>query len=335
MNTNHSTRLGDPHQAGAGRARRLAVALIAASALAGTAAGLAPRAVIAAGAGTSAPPPLASLLPSLPSVPVTGGDGTGGGSAAQPHPVPFCEQASLDCVATSVERLRALRDRLGCDHRAIFASTYMEGTQKLLEAMRGDPHFFQDPVWFTYVDVHFINVYLQQVEDYDAGRPVSEAWRVAFDTARSGEVYAGQDLLLALNAHIQSDLPFVEAEMGLRTPAGETRKPDHLRIGELLQSDYPRIVQGIAQRYDPMVAITNPGLAYDSDAAHMVFTRWREDAWRNAERLTSARTPAERDSVAASITASAATWARSMAATQVPGYRSQRDAYCQSHASGA
>jgi hypothetical protein len=84
-----------------------------------------------------------------------------------------------------------------------------------------------------------------------------------------------------------------------------------------------------------MVAMSNPGLGYDTSAAQVQFTTWREGAWRNAERLTGAQTPAERDGVASSITANAVAWARTSAAAQLPGYRSQRDAYCQSRASGA
>ena len=50
--------------------------------------------------------------------------------------------------------------------------------------------------------------------------------------------------------------------------------------------------------------------------------------WRNAERLLTARSDAERSLVEATIEGNAATWARLMAAPQAPGYRAQRDAYC-------
>jgi hypothetical protein len=58
---------------------------------------------------------------------------------------------------------------------------------------------------------------------------------------------------------------------------------------------------------------------------------WREGVWRNAERLINASSPQERAEIESSIELNAASWARGMAALQVPGYRAQRDAYCVAH----
>jgi hypothetical protein len=55
---------------------------------------------------------------------------------------------------------------------------------------------------------------------------------------------------------------------------------------------------------------------------------WREGVWRNAERLLAARTALARRRVTDSIETNAATWARLIAAGEVPGYRARRDAYC-------
>ena len=55
---------------------------------------------------------------------------------------------------------------------------------------------------------------------------------------------------------------------------------------------------------------------------------WREQVWRNAERLVNAKSDAERAQVSEQIQANAAGWAESIAATPTPGYRAERDAYC-------
>jgi hypothetical protein len=56
---------------------------------------------------------------------------------------------------------------------------------------------------------------------------------------------------------------------------------------------------------------------------------WREQVWRNAERLVDAKSDADRAEVASQIQQFGAGWARTIAnPLQLPGYRAQRDAYC-------
>src|SRR6266545_3268747 len=62
-----------------------------------------------------------ALLPPLPGTP----------DEPQPGPVPYCETQSVGCIDTEIDRLKALRDQLGCDHRAVFATTYLELTREL------------------------------------------------------------------------------------------------------------------------------------------------------------------------------------------------------------
>ena len=44
---------------------------------------------------------------------------------------------------------------------------------------------------------------------------------------RANDTGAVQDMLLGINAHVQNDMPFVLASLGLRKPNGDSRKPDH------------------------------------------------------------------------------------------------------------
>jgi hypothetical protein len=79
-------------------------------------------------------------------------------------------------------------------------------------------------------------------------------------------------------------------------------------------------------------------MPYDDDAFLQTLVAWREGAWRNAERLVSAATPADRAQVAASIEQSAADEAAVIASATAypPGQSSaSRDAYCALHWSGS
>jgi hypothetical protein len=136
-------------------------------------------------------------------------------------------------------------------------------------------------------------------------------------------------MLLGINAHVQNDMPFVLAALGLRTRAGESRKPDHDAINEVLDRAYADVVGAVRERFDPQVDLTNSPLTPADDIFGLEMVKgWRELVWRNAERLLNAKDDAERREVAQQIQANAANWARGFAAVEQDGYRAQRDAYC-------
>jgi hypothetical protein len=261
-----------------------------------------------------------SYLPAMPSP-----------SELQPRGVPNCRKASVRCIDVEIQRMRRLQKQLGCDHRAVFATTYLELTKQLREDLSrlGLKKQLMDPKYLYFEDALFANVYFDSVKLDKRGRPVPEAWRIAFETARSGNVNGAQDMLLGINAHVQNDMPFVLAALGLRTKGGDSRKPDHDAINAVLDRAYERVVKAVADRYDPLVTTTNSPASPGDDVAGLELVKsWRERVWRNAERLVNAKSEEERRAVSDDIQANAADWARGMATFQTPGDRERRDAYC-------
>jgi hypothetical protein len=272
-----------------------------------------------AGAQTTPDVPWTTVLPPAPGTPTN----------VQPGPLRRCKRPTLRCVDGTLRLMRRLRARLGCDHRAVFATTYLLLTEELRRTLKERPRFFDDRRYLIWQITHFSDFYFRTVANDRAGRRVPEAWRIAFAAADSDGANAGQDMLLAINAHVQRDMPYVVADLGVRRPSGASRKPDHDRGNDVLNRAYERIVRAIAQRYDPLLFTTNASWdPLDNIAGLEAVKGWREGVWRNAERLLTARTPGERALVVASIENNAATWARLIAAPQMPGYRAQRDAYC-------
>ena len=264
-------------------------------------------------------PPWPQLLPPRPLTDRT-----------QPKPTWRCRKATMRCFADTIARMKKLQRKYGCDHRAVFATTYLLLTEQIRKTIRRNPHYFHDTKWLIYEDTVFANFYFRVIDAYQRGKPVPQAWKIAFDTARTGDANAGQDMLLGINAHVQRDMPFVLATVGIRTKKGESRKPDHDVVNQILSDAYEPIVSAIGRRYDSLVTITNASWNPLDDFLGLETVKgWREGVWRNAERLLDAKTSAERRQVADSIEQNAAAWATSMAAPQVPpGYRAQRDAYC-------
>jgi hypothetical protein len=258
------------------------------------------------------------FLPALPSP-----------SEVQPRSVPNCRKARIRCIDVEIRRLRRLQRRWGCDHRAVFATTYLELTKTLREVLRDRPNPLSYPRYLYVEDALFANVYFRAIRDARRGRPVPEAWRIAFDAAETRDLNAAQDMLLGINAHVQNDMPFVLAALGLRTRSGESRKPDHDAINEVLDRSYADVVRAVRDRFDPQVDLTNSPLTPADDVLGLEMVKgWRELVWRNAERLLNAGTDEERHEVAEQIQSNAANWARGFAAVEQNGHRARRDAYC-------
>ena len=282
---------------------------------------------VMAGGASSAPVPnlpWTELLPPLPSP-----------SQKERVKVKHCRKASLKCVRFQIKRMKRLRNRLGCDHRAVFATTYLTLTKELRKFVKADPKFFKQPKFFFREDALFANFYFDTIKAWNRGEPVPDAWRIAFQTAATGQVNAAQDMLLGINAHVQNDMPFVLASLSLRNKHGVSRKPDHEQANKVLNAAYEPVVREISRRYDPLVSLTNASWHPIDDVAGLEVVRaWRELVWRNAERLVNAGSAAERTQIARQIELNAALQGQLIAVVPQPGYRATRDAYCQQQLAG-
>ncbi len=139
-----------------------------------------------------------------------------------------------------------------------------------------------------------------------------EAWRIAFETAEQGEVTGAQDMLLGINAHVQNDMPFVLAQLGLRDRKGRARKPDHDKTNEALAAGYERVVGAGAEPLRPVDLADQSRLAVrrrhrrPGDRARMAragLAQRRAAGQRRRATPSGRRSPSE-------IQANAAGWAR-------------------------
>jgi hypothetical protein len=250
-------------------------------------------------------------------------------SQAHPNRIAHCPVAKFKCVRVEVQRMRALQAKLGCDHRAVFDTTYLELTKTARDAWLADANLLHFKRFFFREDALFADVYFRTVKAYQRGERVPAAWQIAFDTAKNPDTTGAQDMLLGINAHVQNDMPFVLAQLGLRDRNGQSRKADHDKFNDVLSAGYDRVVTAVRDRYDASMGLTNPDFLPADDIAGLELVReWRENVWRNAERLVNAKTDKERDDVAASIQEYAAGWAQTIATSPAQGYGATRDAYC-------
>jgi hypothetical protein len=249
-----------------------------------------------------------------------------------------CIAGRSQCVDKTIRQMTSRFDALAasCDHNAIFSLTYLRVTQAYRQAI--DEPFFANTPFVNYEDTVFAHYYFSAFDDWTSGQieDVPPAWRIAFDAAAKHKVSASGDLLLGINAHVQRDLPFVLYSIGgLVAPDGSSRKPDFDRVNVILNHVFEPLLAEIGRRFDPTIDDTELPTSLDDAALFQLLAAWREDAWRNAELLADAVTPAARDLVAAQIENTAATEARAIvASTAYPPLlngSAARDAYCAVH----
>jgi hypothetical protein len=251
-----------------------------------------------------------------------------------------CVSGRLQCVDKVIREMTRRFDSLAqtCSHDAIFALTYLRTTQEYRRAAT-TPGFFDDTPFINHEDAVFAAFYLRAYDDYAAGRRASvpAAWRVAFDAAGDRAVSASGNVFLGMSAHINRDLPYVLEAIGLVKPDGSSRKPDHDRVNRFLNRISDQVFPEIARRFDPTADDGNlAGTLLDDWATFQIVPAWREQAWRNAERLAGATSPAARANVEASIEAWAEHEANLLRAAT--GYNpllgqssAVRDAHCAAH----
>jgi Family of unknown function (DUF5995) len=239
----------------------------------------------------------------------------------------------VDAVAREMtKRLRPLSD--SCSHNALFALLYLDVTNHIGDAVRTDG-YFQVPGVISHEDALFASYYFNAFDSYAKGDLANTpgAWQVAFDAANNHQVQGIGNLMLGMNAHINRDLPFVLYRMGLFNSDGSSRKSDHDKVNSVLYTAYDAAIAEGARRYDSSLSQYTGPTAADSGIQSVIL--WREEAWRNAERLASAPTDADRALIAAQIEQTATAEAKLIkAAYSYDGITSSsapRDAYCAAH----
>jgi hypothetical protein len=283
-----------------GRPRRLALVLLVATILIG-AAGVQPAA---------AEDPMfvawSDLLPGL-------------STSYDPASSNLCAKGHVNCVDAVIREMTKRFDPLvsSCNHNAMFSLTYLRTTEEYRRTV-DDPTFFSDTPFINHQDALFASYYFDAFDDYRSGNmaAVPQAWQIAIAAADGRKVSGSGNLFLGMSAHVNRDLPYVLADIGLVKPDGSSRKPDHDKVNQFLNRVIEPLLAEAGRRLDPTVESSNiQGTTMDETATMQLLVGWREQAWRNAEALVNAPTAADRAMVAQQIEATAAIEAQLLVAS--------------------
>ena len=263
-------------------------------------------------------------------------------SQYDPSSANYCTAGKIRCIDAVIKEMDRRLDQSAakCDHDGIFDLTYLRTTEQFRRASTTSG-FFEDPRFLNHWAAVFATYYFDAYDDWQAGRKssVPVAWKVAFEAADKRQVSAGGNLLLGMSAHVNRDLPFVLAEIGLVKPDGSSRKRDHDKVNEFLNRVTEPLIAEVARRFDPSISgLDVQGTQLDATTLFQAIVVWRETAWRNAELLVAAKSAAARATVAAEIETQAATIQSTLktANAYVPLVTSSagRDAFCSTHWQG-
>jgi hypothetical protein len=247
-----------------------------------------------------------------------------------------CVAGRDNCLKATLKELALIADDTAksCSHDAVFARAYLRMTQTYGWS-REIPDYYEDVPFANHQDAVFAKYYTDAYYAYQSGASVPEAWRIAFDASKDKQVSGTGSLLLSMNAHINRDLPFVLAGVGLVAPDGSSRKPDYDAVEKWLYTSTEPLLAEIAARFDPAADDAGDPFGLSTLTMFQMVSGWRESAWRNAEALVSAPTPEARALVAESIESEAVAAAQALLKTQsyAPPLTSSgpRDQWCSAH----
>jgi hypothetical protein len=288
-------------------------------------------ALLAPGPAAAADPLFVGTTSPLPALP----------GGFQPSGSDDCAAGRVTCVRKLIREMERRFEPLAasCSHAAVFSLSYLRTTQTYLQTVE-TPGFYDDPAFVNHEDAVFAEAYFDAYDAWTEGRvqDVPPAWQVAFSAAERKQVTGSGDLLLGISAHVNRDLPFVLAELGLVAPDGSSRKGDHDRINVMLNRVQEPLLAEQARRFDPDMAVPATPFGVGYTGLMQTLLVWREDAWRSAELLVAAPDEATRAQVAAGIERKAHLQAQAIvtATSYVPPLHTSaaRDRHCAVHGGG-
>jgi hypothetical protein len=184
----------------------------------------------------------------------------------------------LEILAEIVADTKARKDPLG-----YFAALYRQVTLRVKSGIAEG--IFDDGPQMDRFDAQFANAYFEAYDQYRGGKRPAGAWQLAFDRAKSEQTLILQNLLLAINAHVNLDLGVVTAR-AFAAPKLPAFHDDFNRINAILASLIP-LARSAVERFSPLLAeLTAVGGPDVALALQFSVSTARDDAWRVATLLS-------------------------------------------------
>ena len=141
--------------------------------------------------------------------------------------------------------------------------------------------FFDDGPRMERLDTVFANRFLSAHQAFLAGGQPSGCWRVAFQATKSDQLIIVQDLLVAINAHINFDLGIAAAQV---SPGGAIAalQGDFDKINQVLAKLLP-LAEAAIGHFSPLIGLLDQvGGRDETQVLNFSMEAARADAWNHA-----------------------------------------------------
>ncbi len=165
------------------------------------------------------------------------------------------------------------------DPLGYFAALYRQVTLRVKEGISQGA--FEDGPRMSKFDAAFANAYFTAYDQYRKRRRPSLAWQFAFDRTASGRLIVLQDLVVAINAHINLDLGVV-AGTAFPPPRLNGFHDDFDRINDILASLIPLARSAIEEFSPELAELSEVGGPDVAEALEFSVDVARDEAWRTA-----------------------------------------------------
>ncbi|WP_416147607.1 DUF5995 family protein [Salipaludibacillus sp. HK11] len=165
------------------------------------------------------------------------------------------KQTLIHVIDIMTKRLHVLQEKN--DYRQVFQRVYLLMTKEM--QLRIESGFFRDPIWMERVLVKFAHYYFNANDAFESGESCSPAWDLAFRFAEEKRGFVLQDALLGINAHINSDLPFVlhnilaEDNVWPDAQLMMSRRKDHELINDVLADLIDLVQDELVRHYARLI----------------------------------------------------------------------------------
>ncbi len=173
--------------------------------------------------------------------------------------------------------------------QAYFAVLYRRMTQAVLDA--SDKSNFEDKARMEKLDVNFALRYIEAVDAYATNKPLSAAWKFAFDSCQQTNLTVIQHLLLGINTHINLDLAIAAAE----TSPGEgifALRKDYDLINDTIASLVDEVQDKLTKVWWPLFFLRKIANHRQDAVVNFSISAARKAAWANAVALCNSSTEA-------------------------------------------
>ncbi|MCW5923844.1 MAG: hypothetical protein KIS77_15990 [Saprospiraceae bacterium] len=167
-----------------------------------------------------------------------------------------------------------------------FAAVYLQITLAVRDGIEAG--VFENGSRMEQLDVRFASRYFDAFDAWQAGKPCSQSWKTAFESASNEHLTALQHVLLGINAHINLDLGIAAAQTRSGDAIFGLRK-DFDRINDIIAALTDRMQERLADIWLPFRLLDWFLRTDDEGWIHFSIKVARGTAWKAAVALAFAR----------------------------------------------